>query len=82
MQARFLGVAATLTYLAVVSPSESATHTFTTLKVLPVHQTFAYNLRRGCPGPRRRERVCARWWGPHGSAPVCVRYVWVNKCTT
>ncbi len=39
----------------------------------------------GCPG-RRREHVCVRWYAPHGGgpnrpAPVCIRYVWVNKCT-
>lgn len=40
---------------------------------------------RGCPG-RRREHVCVRWYAPHGGGPnrpppVCIRYVWVNKCT-
>jgi hypothetical protein len=41
----------------------------------------------GCPGGMKREHVCVRWYAPHGGGPnpptpVCIRYEWVNRCTT
>ena len=40
----------------------------------------------GCPGGMKREHVCVRWYTPHppvpNPTPVCIRYEWVNRCTT
>jgi hypothetical protein len=41
----------------------------------------------GCPGGMKKEHVCVRWYAPHGGGPnrpppVCIKYEWVNRCTT
>ena len=42
----------------------------------------------GCPGGMKKEHLCVRWNAPlphrgePNPTPVCVRYEWVNRCTT